>query len=97
MGRGQCVTRTRCSGEVRGTHRAIRLGMNNTTHRCPSCGSRNAQDNGYTGADLTLLCVAPVVLGAEDSFGNTREEAIRAGYLDENAEHICGMQWEPNQ
>jgi hypothetical protein len=64
--------------------------------RCPHCGSTNrqyqesnAQPGEKLGADLTLLCLAPVPVG---------EESFDWDLIADSPQHqgVCGMQWNPH-
>jgi hypothetical protein len=58
---------------------------------CPHCGNSHRDlitDNGYRWShpDCTLLCIAPVPAGEEDSFGDLSDGTA-----------TCRMQWEPGE
>lgn len=68
--------------------------------QCPWCGNTRQtyiQDNGLRSSspDYTLLCVAPIPDGQEDSFGRIVGEP-KTGDVYKDADGVCGHQWEPN-
>lgn len=66
--------------------------------KCPTCGNVNRsemEDNGCSGSELTMLCVARVPFEQSTAYqaGWTRDQVKE--YDPETDTCFCGEQWDP--